>query len=238
MNTHSRDTCAAVQEFRFENREECLLACAKRIAAVLAVAISERGRAIFATAAGNTAEQLLPLLVHQSLNWASATVVLADERWVSRSDQASNERFVAHHLMNSPAAAAQLVGLKTSHENAQEGLDACEKRLAFLKDLPIDVVFLSMAEDGHVASLFPNGEWANCLSQSACIATKAPVEPVQRMSLTPERLLSSRLLILPIMGHQKQKIYSEARLAGRAEDYPVRLVLHQSATPVEVFLTD
>lgn len=226
------------REFQLGSREECLTACAERIAGTLAAGIAKRGQATFVTAGGRTAMQMLPLLARQTLNWASVTVVLADERWVDKDDRESNERLVYSSLINCVSADTKFIGLKTSDETPLDGLGSCTLRLSFLQHRPFDAVFLGMGEDGHIASLFPHGDWVSGNPKTPCIPVAAPVEPSQRMSLTPQRLLWTQLIVLPLLGGVKRAIYQKARVQGPVEEYPVRLILQQTKTPVEVFMAD
>jgi 6-phosphogluconolactonase len=47
-------------------------------------------------------------------------------------------------------------------------------------------------------------------------------------------LLDSRRVVLLIVGDSKWRTYAAACAAGPAQDMPVRAVLHQSRTPVDV----
>jgi 6-phosphogluconolactonase len=62
----------------------------------------------------------------------------------------------------------------------------------------------------------------------------APTEPHARLSLNLSALLGSRLIYILLLGEAKLKTFTAASGAGPVEDMPVRAVLRQDGTPVEV----
>jgi 6-phosphogluconolactonase len=69
----------------------------------------------------------------------------------------------------------------------------------------------------------------------ACVAVNALAAPHARMSLNLAALLDARRIILHIEGEAKWQVYLRARAPGAAAELPVRAVLHQKETPVDVF---
>ncbi len=62
----------------------------------------------------------------------------------------------------------------------------------------------------------------------------APSPPQARLSLNLSALLDSRRIAILIGGEAKWRTYAAASGAGAVEDMPVRAVLRQQHTPVEV----
>jgi 6-phosphogluconolactonase len=95
-----------------------------------------------------------------------------------------------------------------------------------------------MGDDGHTASLFPRSpNLPNALNPAAaagCIGMWAPTAPQPRLSLNLTALLDSRRIVLFIIGEAKRRTYAAASAPGPVEDMPVRAVLRQSRTPVDV----
>jgi 6-phosphogluconolactonase len=95
-----------------------------------------------------------------------------------------------------------------------------------------------MGDDGHTASLFPHSpNLPNALNLSAaagCIGMRAPTEPHARLSLNLAALLDSRLVYILILGEAKLRTFAAASGPGPIEEMPVRAVLRQDRTPVEV----
>jgi len=211
--------------------------CAERFAADVATylveAIEKRGQATLAVSGGGTPEHLFPVLSRENLLWNRVGVTLIDERWVDADHPDSNEGLARRLLLQGPAAEARFIGLKTDHANPLDAQGDVEAALATL-DWPLDVVFLGMGADGHIASLFPDLDgWQETSGRALAVAGGDARQP--RMSLTPTALLDSRHIFLVIAGPEKRATYDAALKPGPIGQYPVRLVLHQNRVPVTVY---
>lgn len=212
---------------------------AARIADILADAIATRGIAAIALSGGRSPKPVLEALALTPLDWDKIVVTLVDERWVAPDHADSNERLLRETLLTGAAAAARFVPMKTAAADAYAGQTLAEDAFTTLP-WPLDIVLLGMGEDGHTASLFPNAaELADGLTSTArTIAVMPPAAPHQRLSLTASAILSARHIFLQIGGSAKKAVYDRALADGPVEDLPIRLALHQSATPVEVWISD
>jgi 6-phosphogluconolactonase len=103
---------------------------------------------------------------------------------------------------------------------------------------PFDVLVLGMGDDGHTASLFPDSPNLElALDEAAaagCIGMRSPTLPEARLSLNLRALLDSRRIVILITGESKWRTYIAALQPGAVERMPVRAVLRQRRTPVEV----
>ncbi len=222
----------------FTNRERQVQDLADRICALLGEGVEKQGRASLAVSGGSTPVPLFAELSGRELPWEKVVVTLVDERWVEPADPDSNEHLVRTHLLRNRAAAARLVGMKTEAEDAFAGETACEERLRQVPR-PFDVLVLGMGTDGHTASLFPGAgrlEAATAMdSGRLCMAIVPPRAPHVRMTLTLPAILDSRQIFLHITGEEKRRVYARARAGGPAGEMPIRYVLRQEQTPVEVY---
>ena len=177
-------------------------------------------------------------LSQQDLAWDKVWITLTDERWVDADHADSNEAMLRKTLLRHHAAAAHFVPLKNSATTALAGETECEKKLAAVPR-PFDVVVLGMGDDGHFASLFPQAPQLatglNLANQHLCLAVDPITAPHSRMSLTLAALLNSRRIVMQLSGANKWKVYQQALLAGEIKDLPIRAVLKQQQTPVEVY---
>lgn len=227
-----------VKQQNFESREALETELAERIIELLRSGIAARGKGALVVSGGRTPAGLFQQLSQQELDWSKVVITLADERWVPRDHADSNARSVDTHLLQNKASAATFIPHVTAAATPHQGQPELEQNLASLPD-EIDAVILGMGEDGHTASFFPNApELASAIdphADQACLAVTPPVAPHLRMTLTLPRLLASRQIFLHLCGEGKRPVLKEAQAEGATEDMPVRAVLRQESTPVDIY---
>src|SRR6202166_660722 len=210
---------------------------AAKIAASLTAAIGARGLASLVVSGGRSPVRLFEILRTQPLEWSRVCVALADERWVSPEDPQSNERLVRDVLLKDRAASARFHGLKNGAPTPDLGAVSAWETFARVPR-PFDAVILGMGDDGHTASLFPGSpnlpRALNPAAVAGCVGMWAPVAPHPRLSLNLTALLDSRRIAVLISGESKWGTFAAACAAGPVEDMPIRAVLRQSRTPVDV----
>ena len=210
----------------FADRAALADAATEAIAALLARALAERGRASLVGTGGTSPGPVYDRLSQTDLDWAHVAVTLSDERHVDVSSPNSNARLVRERLLVGRAAVAQFLPLT----------DYAERVLKKL--LPFDVVLLGMGPDGHIASLIPGSPvLAQGMDpQGQALTAESPQgfgdPPVARITLTLAALLQSRAIFLLIAGEAKRQVIAEAQAGA---DYPVRAILDQDHVPVRVF---
>jgi len=227
-----------VSKRSFETRDLLEGALTDRIVPLLQAGINERGSAALVVSGGRTPAGLFQRLSHQDLDWSKVVVTLADERWVPADHDDSNARSVETHLLQYNAAAARFIPHVNEAATPHAGQVALEQQLAVLPE-QIDAVILGMGEDGHTASFFPNApELAAAIDSNcgeACMGVTPPVAPHLRMTLTLSRLLASRQIFLHLCGEGKTPVLEAAMGDGPTEEMPVRAVLRQDTTPVDIY---
>ncbi len=218
----------------FPDRARLDAALAEHLAERLRADTAERGRALLALSGGSTPRGMLQCLAACELDWRRVVVTLVDERWVPPEHEDSNERMVRENLLRGPAAAAELVGLKSPPASPSAGLAETEPRIAALP-LPFSATVLGMGADGHTASWFPRAANLRDLldpERSSLVGITDPVTAAHpRITLTLSAVLASREIILHITGAEKRRILETATERG----LPVSAVTGQSATPVTVW---
>ena len=212
-------------------------ALSSQLAANLSTAIAARGLASLVVSGGKSPIKMFELLRAESLDWSRVCVALADERWVDPTDPDSNEKLVRDVLLKGPAAAARFIGLKNGAPTPDLGAVSAWETFARVPR-PFDAVVLGMGDDGHTASLFPRSpNLPSAINPSAvagCVGMWSPVAPHPRLSLNLSALLDSRRIVLLISGAQKWNTFSAASAEGAVQDMPIRAVLRQHRTPVDV----
>ncbi|MBU1642956.1 6-phosphogluconolactonase [bacterium] len=222
----------------FAEQNELIEALSRRIAGQLQEAIAKKGKASLIVSGGSTPKPLFEKLRKREIAWEKVRIGLCDERWVDPSHEASNERFVKTHLLQERASAATFVGMYNDRMAAEEAEHACSEKIRTAL-YPFDVLILGMGNDAHTASLFPeNAKLPKAFDPEngeLCIAIEPATAPHMRMSLTLAAILSAKHLYLHFEGGEKQAVYQEALAGEDIYKMPIRAILHQNITDVEVY---
>ena len=222
---------------KFADSDSLSRTLSAQLAWSLKAAIAARGRASLVVSGGKSPIKLFEQLRAEDLDWSRVCVALADERWVEPSDSGSNEKLVRDVLLQGSAAKARFVGLKNAAPTPDLGAVSAWETFARVPR-PFDAVVLGMGDDGHTASLFPGSpnlpRALNPAAVAGCVGMWSPVAPHARLSLNLSALLDSRRIVLLISGTEKWRTYCTANDTGDVEDMPVRAVLRQRRTPVDV----
>lgn len=92
----------------------------------------------------------------------------------------------------------------------------------------LDVLLLSMGEDGHIASLFPHSA-ALHETRRRVVSVTGPKSPFQRLTITPTVIQNAREVFVLALGEQKRAVYEEAlRNSADIDAIPARLVLSRT----------
>jgi 6-phosphogluconolactonase len=222
---------------RYADLETLSQELATQIAASLTAAIGARGLASLVVSGGRSPVRLFEVLRTRAIDWDRVCIALADERWVGPQDAASNEHLVRDVLLKDHAAAARFLGLKNGAPSPDLGAVSAWETFARVPR-PFDAVVLGMGDDGHTASLFPGSpnlpSALNPAASAGCVGMWSPASPHARLSLNLTALLDSRRIVVLITGESKWRTYAAACAAGPVPDMPIRAVLRQSRTPVDV----
>ncbi len=149
-------------------------------------------------------------------------IYLGDERCVSSIDKNSNYNLICNKLFSKNFLHKYSLN-KMYHGN--QSLDA----IRYEKLLPksIDLLLLSIGDDGHIASLFPYSPALNEKNRSV-VRVFAPSPPYQRLSITPKVIKSAKEVIVLALGSKKLKMYEEAKKNPKdIYSIPARLVLNR-----------
>jgi 6-phosphogluconolactonase len=226
-------------EHRFEDSAELADALAQTIASDLRSGIAVRGDATLVVSGGTTPKKFLAKLAQQDLDWAKVTITLADERWVPATHARSNEHLLRGTLLTGRAAAATFISLYTDVADPESGLAEIARRVDALP-LPFDAVVLGLGNDGHTASLFPDGDR---FAQACDPTNPARVSSMRsatagepRITLTLSALAATRALYLQIEGAEKQGTLVRVLAGdGAYARSPLRALLHAARVPLNVY---
>ena len=228
-----------LRERRFADAVALAQALAQRVADDLRRGIAERGKAVLVVSGGTTPQGFFTQLALQDLDWARVSVTLADERWVPATHARSNERLVREALLTGRAAAANFVSLHVDTPDPESGFTEIAQRIGALA-LPFDAVVLGLGNDGHCASLFPDGDR---FMQACDPDNPARVSPMRsltagepRITLTLAALAATRALYLHIEGAEKSAVLARV-LAGEGAyaRSPLRVLLRTARVPLDIY---
>lgn len=145
---------------------------------------------------------------------------LGDERCVPADHEESNSGMVMRDLFGR--------GMPPGCRFFPMAVDGDKESRArdYEKILPerLDVLLLSVGEDGHVASLFPGDE---VLSEESrrIVPVSGPKAPHDRLTITPNVIRNAWSVFLLAQGPQKAKLLERVLAGGEARSLPVSLAM-------------
>jgi 6-phosphogluconolactonase len=210
-------------------------AAADLLARLVRDAQADRGTAHVSLAGGNTPrrayELLAPLLPDvDRVHWW-----FGDERCVSADDPDSNFRMVAESLLLGLAGAGhvhRIAGELPPGEAAESYAHELREVIAAdADDVPqLDVAFLGLGEDGHMASLFP-GDPSLDVRDRLVVPVVAVKPPPNRITLTLPVFEAARAVVILATGAAKKGAVARV-LAGPDRATPASLLAADSLTLV------
>lgn len=174
---------------------------AQLVDAVITEALAKTGRADVAVSGGRVTGLLFDELTKLGRDWTGVHLWIADERCVPADDEESNVRLLRERL----AAPGHVL-----HAPPDVG-DAEKRALAYsfqLKDRVLDLVQLSIGEDAHTASLFPDNA---ALDDERTIVPvhDSPKPPADRTSLSLGTITAARSRLILATGDGKADAFQK-----------------------------
>ena len=190
---------------------------AEAVAAHLARVIEANPQATIAVPGGSTPLPIFEELVASGIDWPGVTLMLGDDRMVPRDHPASNQAKLEAALGDS---GARIVAL-------EEGMDVPD----------LDLLWLGMGADGHIASLFPAMECDDMAGRKIIRTVPNPLPPeapFPRLSMNMAALTEApRAAILVLRGEDKRAVLESATAPDC--DLPIAHFLRAARCPVTVF---
>ena len=211
---------------RFASLADLSGAAASAVAMVAKDAIHHRGHCSIVLSGGSTPKTLYRLLAtthRNDVNWARVHLFWGDERWVPAIDPRSNLRMAREALIDHvhcPPEHVHPIPVDASSRDVAAREYARTLHMFFrAADAGPDLVLLGMGSDGHTASLFPHSPALDEQRRWA-VASLAPVEPRERVTLTIPLINRAMNVFLLVAGHDKQSAFDEA-ISGHAIPSPM-----------------
>lgn len=216
------------------------------IAQRLQTALHARGKAVLSVSGGTSPIALFQALRTHALDWTKVVVTLVDERCVPSHHPHSNAHLVNTHLLQDAAAHATAVPMLSQAVDAHDVAAQAEWAAQQLRlQGPADVLVLGMGADGHTASLFPHAPNLQAAldrhNTQVCTGVTLPDPPAHapyaRITQTLAQLLTARHIVLPLHGEDKRGTLQRAA-SRMQDDLPISHVLHQTQTPVAIWMAE
>jgi 6-phosphogluconolactonase len=199
--------------------------------------IGEKGTARIALSGGGTPLPLYKkLFSNPFIEPELIELFQTDERYVPASSTDSNQYNILQSLGENKGYFKELNLIDTSLP-ISESVDTYGEIIDNLDDVLFDLTILGIGEDGHFASLFPNGDYLNG-DQPHVIHTRAKNTKIKdRISISINDILKSDMILVLLTGENKRHVVPEI-LEGKkvALDFPAKFLLcHPNVTILESF---
>ena len=172
---------------------------------------------VIAVPGGSTPIAIFDELAARGLDWSGTTLMLGDDRMVEKGHAASNQAKLEAAFEDSDANIAML----------RDGMDVP----------PLDLLWVGMGGDGHIASLFPE---MRCEDRPGAKVIRTepiplpPEAPFPRLSMNFEALTTApKETIIVIRGADKKAVIEDAMRGD--SDLPVARLLRTSRCPVTIY---
>ncbi|MEO6827774.1 MAG: 6-phosphogluconolactonase [Microbacteriaceae bacterium] len=164
-----------------------------------------------------------------TVDWSKVQFWWGDERWVPREDPDRNERQARQALLDQiTIPEANIHAMPAS----DDGMDLDAAAASYAQELAanasagaatprLDITFLGVGPDGHIASLFPELSGITQTQASVIAVRDSPKPPSERISLTRPVLNSSTRIWLVLAGTDKASALGLALAGANYRDVPV-----------------
>jgi len=185
----------------FDDKMSLSKALAQEILNIAKKSIFEKDYFSIVLTGGQSVLSLYKILSKADSNWDKWHIYIGDERFLpaghkDRNDQTINEIWLDNSTIpkkNIHFIKAEL-GLLEARVEYEDILKRIDK---------FDIVLLSLGDDGHIASLFPNHIYPE--EQMVVVERSSPKPPKERISMSYQQLNKSHYIFKLIIGGSKQK---------------------------------
>lgn len=181
--------------------------------------LEKNSTAVIGLTGGSTPAPLYKAMAQSSLDFQSVTFVVTDERYVPL-DHGDSNYFMIDSLLFSKINAASIIAFDTASPIQM----ALQQMSQELDSITMDLLFLGIGPDGHIASLFPH---SGALSSTQLVAhtTTDAFAVHDRLTITPTVIAAAKKIVLIASGEQKLDALKTLVRADQPIDaFPARLL--------------
>jgi 6-phosphogluconolactonase len=160
--------------------------------------------------------------------WNQTEVFQIDERYLTPDCPDSNQFSIKLALGQDVLVEGKEFNFFDTSVDPLDSKEAYIKKLDSLEDPFFDLVILGIGEDGHIASLFPGGDYLNMDSQDLVLVTDGSEKlagPL-RLTLSLPTLMSTKNILVLLAGEKKTPVIEELLSGERpADEFPAKFIL-------------
>ncbi len=203
-----------------KTKEELGYALANHVHQSIEAELSSQELFHLAVSGGSTPAPFFEALARIELPWERVHIWFCDERSVPPEHEDSNYRLLKTHLLDHLETAPIVHRMQGEAKDLPAEARRYDRLLAETVPEGLDYVALGMGDDGHTASLFPEGEEP----EGRCGVTQHP-DGSQRLSLSSDFINQSHIKALLIQGENKKNVLTHAKQDGNSNTFPILRVI-------------
>jgi 6-phosphogluconolactonase len=157
---------------------------------------------------GNSAERLYKIWSQSNNSMMQENNIryfLGDERCVPTNSYKSNHYMIMNNFFKHRIDAFNFQSIYHEGYDIDYLAEEYEKKI----QNKIDVLLLSVGDDGHIASIFPFSP-AIYEAEKLMIAVRGPESEFMRLTITPKVFVRARNIFVMAFGDKKRKVYEDA----------------------------
>ncbi len=211
----------------YEDRDSLGMAAANLFVRLSAEAIARKGKCIVALSGGSTPDAMYLYLSSKEytsvIEWEKIYFFWSDERYVDFNDEENNSLRAINNflsLIRMDASRVFRVNVELPVEEAAVEYEQTLRQIAG-NEMEVDICFLGMGDDGHIASIFPDSP---LLGEDEKGVRSVYVETLNRyrISFTLPLINAAQNIVLLVSGSDKSAAYDAIQdEEATIEQFPV-----------------
>lgn len=173
--------------------------------------LKKKSLVVMAIPGGRSAAQIFKKLLPKEIPWGNVHIFMADERLVPIESNLSNYKIAKDFLIDPLSKTNKLPPANVhpfiiTKPHISKAINNYQNELDLLGGV-CDLLLLSVGEDGHICSLFPNHASIVNNSKEYISVKDSPKKPSARMSLSKNQVMEAHTSILLFQGASKKKAF-------------------------------
>ena len=193
-----------IQPEVFKSEAKAFQAASTQLVRAITSRITEKNRCVLVLAGGKSVHSVMHLALQCDIDWSLVHLVLADERCVPVGHVDRNDAALTALIESASMVQRPVVHGIPAELGPYLGAKKFSEQLATIGQP--DIALVGVADDGHIASLFPNSPALLALGDAVPVTDSAK-EPRERVSCSLAYLSHAKYRIALQTGHNKRDIF-------------------------------